>query len=124
MLRNLAWLVLLPLAGCATLSAPRSAYLKVDSVPSGASVRVNGVGGGYTPAIVEIDKQHPPIVEVSVAGQPPIFCPVQMSAAPGYVVADVLLCLLLFPVGCISFIDAAGAWNELTTPVCVARFAP
>ena len=124
MLRCLALLACVPLSGCATLSGSRVEYLRVDSIPQGAAVNVNGVGGGYTPAAVEVDKHHPSVVQVSMAGQPPVFCSTEMSASPGYVAADVILCLLLFPIGCISFIDAAGAWNELSHPVCMVHFAP
>jgi hypothetical protein len=112
--RCLALLACLPLAGCATLTGSRIDYLRVESVPPGANVSVDGIGGGRTPAVVEVDKRRPPLVEVSVPGQPPVLCSTAMSAAPGYVAADVILCVLLFPIGCVSFVDAAGAWNELS----------
>jgi len=128
MIRRFAVLPLLAVAavstGCASITAPRNDYLRVVSQPPGASVRVNGIGGGYTPAVVEVDKQHPPVVDVSVPGQPPFICSTRMSAATGYVVADILLCVFLFPFGCVSFIDASGAWNELDHPFCAVTFAP
>ncbi len=122
--RCLALLACLPLAGCATLTGSRIDYLRVESVPPGANVSVDGIGGGRTPAVVEVDKRRPPLVEVSVPGQPPVLCSTAMSAAPGYVAADVILCVLLFPIGCVSFVDAAGAWNELSQPVCRVHFGP
>ncbi|MGC4121832.1 MAG: hypothetical protein QM765_46090 [Myxococcales bacterium] len=122
--RSLAALACLPLTACATLTAPRTEYLQVQSEPPGASVRVNGIGGGCTPAAVQVDKHRPPIVQVSMAGQASAYCSTEMSAAPRYVVADVILCVLLFPIGCISFMDAGGAWDELNQPVCIVRFAP
>lgn len=114
-------LLLLPallFTGCAALTASKTETLYVSSVPAGAEIRVNGGTLGRTPGSVAIDRAMPPRVEVGFPGQPGSTCPVLMSPGAGYVVSDVLLCLFLFPIGCVSFIDAGGAWNQLQTPNC------
>ncbi len=117
-------LLLLPAAlatGCATLTAPKAETMYVTSSPPGADIRINGAVVGRTPGSIGIDKQSPPRVEVGFPGQPGTSCPVLMSPGGGSVASDALLCLFLFPVGCISFIDAGGNWNVLQTPACSAN---
>lgn len=110
--------VALSTSGCATLTASKYATLQVASNPPGAEVRLYGSPAGRTPVALELDKSRIPSVEVAAQGYAPQTCRVRMSPAIGYVVADVILCVFLFPLGCISFIDAIGAWNELESPAC------
>ncbi len=109
--------------GCATLTAPRYQMLQVESIPPGATVKVNGAEAARAPVAVPIDRaKPPPVVEVSMPEKPPFVCPVWTTPGSGYVVSDVLLCVFLFPIGCISFVDAGGAWNVLAMPVCRVNF--
>lgn len=127
-MRRLSQLVLLSLlstlAGCASLTASRSELLNVQSQPPGAQVRADGATVGTTPATIDIDLRYPPIVEVTMPGYSTETCRTRMSPGIGYVVADALLCLVLFPVGCIAFIDAGGAWNQLQNDRCYANLQP
>lgn len=110
--------------GCAAITASRFEMLTVNSYPPGAEVRVNGVPAARTPASIAIDRKRPPLVEVASPGLPPRACPFRMTPGGGYIAADVLLCVFLFPVGCISFIDAAGDWNVLDPPACYVGLEP
>ena len=115
---------LLLLASCATIIAPRHALLDVVSSPPGADVLVNGQRVGTTPTRIDYDSQRVPSLEVALQGYQTQTCRQRVSAGTGYVVADCLLCLFLFPFGCISFIDAGGAWNELDPPFCSVTLTP
>ena len=118
-------LTLLGLAamGCATLTAPPE-LLTVHAQPEGASVHVNGVDLGRAPVTATVPRNREPTVEVAAPGFETKTCPTQMSAGGGYIAADVALCVLLFPIGCISFIDAGGAWNQLAQPQCNVTLQP
>ncbi len=83
---------------------------------------VNGVPIGITPVTVMVEKQRTPQVVLSMPGYAPQACYPRQSPGVGYVVADSLLCLFLFPIGCVSFIDAGGAWNELEVNSCSVYF--
>lgn len=116
---------LFALSGCATITAPKTMWLTVESEPSGADIRVDGVPAGSTPATVELRKsRETPQVQVSLPGLAPALCPVRTSAGTGYVAADTLMCIFLFPFGCVALIDASGAWNELDHDRCVVRLSP
>jgi PEGA domain len=110
--------------GCATITAPRTERVAVHSYPEGAEVRVVGVPQGNTPTSVEVEKRFPPTIQVSMTGYQPEECRLRTSPGTFYVVADVALCLVLFPFGCISFIDASGAWNELVSTTCNVSLKP
>jgi len=103
--------------GCATLVGSKMESLNVVSYPPGAEVRVNGATRGVTPIVVDFDRKHAPTVEVGGVQS----CRLGMSAGTGYVVADVVLAVLLFPIGCLSFIDADGAWNTLDFDTCTVN---
>jgi hypothetical protein len=113
-------------SGCATIIASRTDPYMIYSTPPGATVAVNGVPIGVTPVTVMVDKtkQAPPVT-LSLPGYPPQSCWPRLSPATGYIVADTLLCLFVPPLlGCIAFVDAAGAWNELEVNNCNVYFAP
>lgn len=113
------------LTGCASITASRTESFAVVSRPSGAQVKLNGVPAGVTPTRVEIPrKANGAIVEVELAGHRPETCALHHSAGGGYVAADVVMCVVLFPLGCIAFIDADGSWNELQTPMCSVDLQP
>jgi hypothetical protein len=111
-------------SGCASLTGTRTEPYMIYSTPQGATVMVNGVPIGTTPVTVMVDKQRAPQVALSMPGYPPQSCYPRLSPGTGYVVADSLLCLFLFPIGCIAFIDAGGAWNELEVNSCSVYFQP
>lgn len=110
--------------GCASITASRTDMLSVNSNITGADVMVDGVRVAQAPAQIELDKKRPASVYVTAPGRTSHQCQTRMSAGGGYIVADVVLCILLFPLGCISFIDAGGAWNELEQPSCNAMLSP
>jgi len=116
------WLCLF--CGCATLTGEQSQSLSVASNPAGARVWVDGAYAGQTPMVLQLPRQRESQVELALDGYQSQLCPTTQSANSGYVVADALLCLLLFPIGCVSFIDAGGAWSSLDYPVCNAELEP
>lgn len=103
---------------CASLTASSMDHLRVNASPEQATVRVNGVERGQAPMEVEVSKRGHTFVDVTAPGHHTSPCSTEMSANGGYIAADIALCLLLFPIGCISFIDADGAWNQLESPQC------
>jgi len=126
-MRTVLWMLLLTgvsTSGCAAITASRTETLAVSSEPSGAEVKLNGAPVARTPAYVLLDRKQPSAVQIVARGYQPQECPVQMAAGGGYIAADVLLCVLLFPIGCVSFIDAAGDWNTLVYPYCYVTLAP
>jgi hypothetical protein len=108
---------------CASIVSPSNERLQVYASSKRATVSVDGVERGTAPISLDIPKGRNTLVEVTAPGHDTKICSTRMSASVGYVVADTLLCVLLFPIGCISFIDAGGAWNALETPVCSIRFS-
>jgi hypothetical protein len=111
-------------SGCASITAGRYDVLTVRAAPPGAIVQVDGVPVGQAPLGVGIDRRRAPSVVVTAPGFQPQQCPVRLLAGGGYVAADVVLCAVLFPIGCVSFIDAGGAWNALEQPSCFVVLQP
>jgi hypothetical protein len=113
------------LTGCATTVASKTQTFSVSSNPEGAQVLLNGQPVGVTPAHIEIPRKLDPLaIEVSMPGRQTQVCPVQHSAGGGYVAPDVVMCVLLFPIGCVAFVDADGSWNELNTGACNVTLPP
>jgi PEGA domain-containing protein len=110
--------------GCAAITASRTDMLTVNSNPQGAEVRLDGAPVARTPASIAVDRKRPPMIEVALPGFQSRLCPIRMTAGGGYIAADIVLCVLLCPIGCISFIDAGGDWNVLDPPTCYVTFAP
>jgi hypothetical protein len=110
--------------GCASITAKPTDTLYVSSNPPGAQVLVSGTPRGPAPLSVEIDRRNPEVVNLALPGYQTQDCNLRMSAGTGYVVADVVLCVLLFPIGCVSFIDANGSWNELEFHSCNLNLQP
>lgn len=110
--------------GCAAIMAPRTDSLYVSANVPGAQVYADGVPRALAPARIEIDRKRPEAVRVEAAGYTPVACDTGMSAGGGYVAGDIAWCVLLFPFGCIAFIDASGAWNTLDRSSCSANMAP
>ena len=111
-------------SGCAAIVASKTDTLSVNSNPQGAEVRLNGNPAGKTPTSVQITRKAPETVEVVLPGHESQKCPVNMTPGGGYIAGDVLFCVLLFPIGCISWIDAAGDWNTLVSPNCLVTLPP
>lgn len=116
--------LLLAQISCASLTASSTDSLRVNASAPGATVHVNGINRGLAPMVVDVPRKGGTFVEVSAPGYRSAACSTQMSASGGYIAADVALCLLLFPIGCLSFIDAGGAWNGLNTDQCDVVLAP
>jgi hypothetical protein len=110
--------------GCATLMSSKTASYSIDSVPSGAEVRVGGQSMGRTPVTVQIDKSKVPDIEVGIPGFGSQKCRPTTSIGVGYVLADTALCLFSMGIGCIAIIDAFGAWNELDETSCHVTLSP
>jgi hypothetical protein len=111
-------------SGCATIVAPRYERLSVTSNPPGATIVVNGHQAGITPKSVDIDKSKPPNVRVEAPGYQTKQCYAHMNVGIGYLVADIALCVFTFGIGCVSFIDAMGPWNELVEHNCDVTLEP
>lgn len=111
---------------CASLTASHVAYLPVVSNPPDAEVRVDGIPVGRTPMTVALDKGNTrPFVQVLLDGYSPAVCNAHLSPGRWYVAADIAMCVLLLPpVGCIAFEDAAGAWNMLDVDQCHVDLQP
>lgn len=58
------------LCGCATLFCGTSEEVRIDSMPSGANVFLNGKNVGKTPLKVELDRDTHPLIVLSQAGFP------------------------------------------------------
>ncbi len=111
--------------GCASITAPRTMPLTINSNIAGADVTVDGVLTGQAPTRLELEKTtRSPLVTVGAAGYASHTCRTLSKPGTGYLVADIVMCVLLFPFGCVAFIDAGGAWNELDSPVCSADLQP
>jgi hypothetical protein len=110
--------------GCATIVASRTTPYQVVSAVPGAEVRINGMPVGRTPTTLEVDKKQPPRIEVAAPGHYPQTCWPKTTIGAGYIIADTAMCLLLFPFGCIAYIDATGAWNEVSDQVCSVNLQP
>ncbi|MFN7132254.1 MAG: PEGA domain-containing protein [Myxococcales bacterium] len=110
--------------GCATLTAPKTAPLYVTSDVPGAEVKVDGVVQGRTPYTVNLERTREQTIEVSAPGYQPQTCRPRMSAGMFYLASDAALCVVFFPLGCISFIDATGAWNEPDVKSCDVKLQP
>lgn len=111
-------------SGCATITASRTEQLSINSYPEGAEVRVDGMPQGHTPTTIEVEKKRPPKIQVSMPGYRSEECRVRTGPATAYVAADAALCVLFFPLGCISFIDAGGAWNQFESTSCNVGLRP
>lgn len=111
-------------SGCATIVASRTTPVQVMSGVPGAEVRINGMPVGRTPTTIEVDRKHPPRIEVAAPGYYPQTCWPRTSIGVGYILADTAMCLLLFPFGCIAYIDASGAWNDVEDEVCSVNLQP
>lgn len=122
-LKTLACLCLLQIS-CAALTGSATDALRVTASPRSAQVRIDDEMVGSAPTTVQVPKRRQSSVEVSAPGYQTAACSTRMSASGGYVAADIALCVLLFPIGCISFVDAAGAWNELESAHCHVTLAP
>lgn len=111
--------------GCASIAASRTEPFSVISNPPGAEVRLNGNVVGTTPTLISVPRQmEAPVVEVRKAGHSTESCRLNHAAGGGYVAADVIMCVFLFPIGCVSFIDANGSWNVLAEAECRVSLMP
>jgi hypothetical protein len=110
--------------GCATITASKTELVAINSHPDGAQVRVDGMPRGFTPMTVEVEKKRPPKIQLSMPGYQPGECRLRTYVGAGYAIADVAMCAVLFPLGCASFIDANGAWNELEATTCNVGLQP
>lgn len=111
-------------SGCATMVASKTSPYNIVSAVPGAEVRINGMPVGRTPTTVDIDRKHPQRIEVSMPGYYPQTCWPHTSVGVVYALVDTAICLAAFPLGCISFIDASGAWNSVDDEVCNVNLQP
>lgn len=109
---------------CAAITGSRTERLRVTASPPSAQVRLDDEVLGPAPQSVSVPKRGNASVEVTAPGYRTATCDTSMSASAGYIAADVALCVLLFPLGCLSFIDAAGYWNQLAHDHCSVKLSP
>lgn len=94
--------------GCATLLAPDTHPLSINSEPHGAEVYVNGNRMGITPLELDLKADKSYNIEFRKEGFEPITKVVNTKVGGGWVILDVLTGFV--PV----IIDAAtGSWNVL-----------
>lgn len=122
-LRITVWMMLAQM-GCASLTASPTDRLRITASVPNAVVSVDGENRGPAPVAVELPKNRRSHVVVRAPGYRPMTCSTAMTPAAGYVAADIALCVLLFPIGCMAFIDAFGAWNVLASSSCEAELRP
>ena len=116
---------ILAATGCATTTASKTQSFSVSSNPEGGQIVLNGQPVGVTPAVIEIPRKLNPLaVEVRMPGHQTQVCPVHHSAGGGYIAPDVAMCVLLFPIGCVAFVDADGSWNEIDSGACNVTLPP
>lgn len=113
-------------SGCASTVAAKYDMVSVTSEPSGAEVMVNGHPSGHTPTSVAVEKRlaNNTVVTIQMAGHESQQCRLSGSPGVGYVVADAIWCVALFPIGCVAFVDAGGAWNIVDQQDCAATLRP
>jgi hypothetical protein len=124
-------LLLVPIAallacstGCAMLFNQKTDFINVMSNPPGAQVSVDGAPVGMTPVKVEVELKKPPKnIDVAMQGFVTQACRVKTTVGIGYAAADAALCVFTL-VGCVAFIDAMGAWNQLENDTCTVNLQP
>lgn len=109
---------------CASITASSTERLRVNASVPDAVVSFNGENRGPAPVTLEVPKNRNSTVVVRAPGHRPMSCSTAMTPNGGYIAADIALCVLLFPIGCISFIDAGGAWNQLESSSCDVTLEP
>lgn len=96
------------ITGCATLFAPKTHPLAVNSEPRGAEVYVNGFKMGITPVELSLKADKSYTIEFRKEGYAPVTRVVNTKVGAGWIILDVLGGFI--PV----IIDAStGAWNHL-----------
>lgn len=107
-------LSLLGTAGCAAAFRSGKETVHVDSKPTGAEVKRGETSVGSTPGNFEFDRGKTTQLKLSKQGYEDHYITPKKSANPGWIVLDVLTCIV--PVAlCIPIIvDAVtGAWNDI-----------
>lgn len=95
-------------SGCATLLAPSTHPLAINSDPQSAVIYVNGMRMGATPLELDLKADKSYNIEFRKEGYEPITRVVNTKVGAGWVVLDVITGFV--PV----IIDAStGAWNKL-----------
>jgi hypothetical protein len=67
--------------GCATIMHGTTQGIGFSSTPSGASITVDNQIYGTTPAVVELDRKHPHIVKIELAGYQPFEATITRSVS-------------------------------------------
>lgn len=94
--------------GCATLLAPKTHPLALNSSPGGAEVIVNGVKMGETPVKLDLKADKSYTIEFKKEGYEPVTRIVNTKTEAGWIILDAICGLV--PV----IVDAStGAWNKL-----------
>ena len=115
------------LCGCATLFCGTSEEVRIDSMPSGASVFLNGKNVGQTPLKVELDRDTHPLIVLSQAGFPDTRIQIDWTVNP-VVLTDVFtapLFLLGFPItGIIYDVRSGAACSYAEDDIVVPQLQP
>jgi len=104
--------------GCATLFAPKTKTIAIESDPPQADILVDGAPVGQTPAQIPLSNSKPHAISIQKAGYHAAGCQLVTSIGGGWVVLDVVTGLVP------AIVDAATAsWNRLDKTQCRVRLA-
>ena len=109
----LTLLLVLPLAGCATIMGGSTQLIQVTSAPAEAMITSDPESGTFTtPASLELERKYSYTLTATKDGYRPATARLTKKMRVGSLIGDILL----FPIGVI--VDAiTGAWYELQPAV-------
>jgi hypothetical protein len=102
-----AWAVLLSSAGCATIIRGKQSRVSIESLPSGATVVVDGQPLGKTPVEVTMTRDEVHHVKFTLNGHEDLLIQTDGAISGGYVTVDILFGAVWLLVDAVT-----GAWYE------------
>lgn len=110
------------LTSCCAMFNGRYDDLTIDSNITSASVSVNGVEQAKTPCVIKVKRTDNQIIRVSKEGYETK--QVYVSTTPsGWLIGDVALCCILFPVPLIVDL-CAGTWADIEPDIVHVNMLP
>ena len=105
---------LLPSLGCAAVFRDSKQAVQIESTPSGATVSDRSRTYGVTPTAIEVDRGGTSNVRLSKPGYADHHGAVAKKLNVGWVVADVVTCVIPVALCIPLLVDAiSGAWNDV-----------
>lgn len=105
---------LLPCIGCAAVFRDSKQAVQIESTPSGAAVSDRSRTYGATPTAIEVDRGGTANVRLSKPGYADHHGVVAKKLNVGWVVADVVTCVIPVALCIPLLVDAiSGAWNDV-----------